>query len=127
MWAVAMNHFNVVDLVIVLAVAAMILRGAGVGFLRQAFSLGGFIAGVFVAAWIAPLVGRLLPSAPFKSLLLAALVLAFGAGVGTSAEVMAVHLEQRFNPQRGIPINVALGAVFGGFAALLSVWLISAM
>jgi S1-C subfamily serine protease len=108
-------------------VAAMVLRGAGVGFLRQAFSLGGFIAGIFVAAWLSPLVGRLLPSAPFKSLLLAALVLAFGAGVGTSAEVVAVRLEQRFKPERGIPINVALGAVFGGFAALLSVWLIAAM
>lgn len=122
-----MNHFNAADYLIILFVAAMVLRGAGVGFLRQIFSLGGFIAGLFFAAWLAPFVGRLLPAAPFKSLLLAALVLAFGAGVGTSAEIFALRLERRFHPQRGVPINGALGAVFGGFAGLLSVWLLAAM
>lgn len=122
-----MGSFTPLDILIALFVVGMMLRGVKAGFLRQLFSIGGFLVGLLIAASAAPHLGKFLPTSPYKALILAGLVLVFGALVGTSAEILAYRLERHFHPHRGVPINGALGAVFGGMAALVSVWLIAAM
>jgi uncharacterized membrane protein required for colicin V production len=46
-----MNGLTLVDWIIVVVLAAAVLAGIARGFFRSAFSLGGLIVGLSLAAW----------------------------------------------------------------------------
>jgi len=119
--------FNVLDLIIVIAVLMAVGRGATSGFVRQIFSLGGFLGGLMLGAAIAPYFGRLVGDPALRSVIILLVVLAVATAIGGLGEVAGHYLAHWAEKLRIGALDNILGAVFGGITILLSFWLIASM
>jgi len=119
--------FNVLDLIIVIAVLMAVGRGATSGFVRQIFSLGGFLGGLMLGAAIAPYFGRLVGDPALRSVIILLVVLAVATAIGGLGEVAGHYLAHWAEKLRIGALDNVLGAVFGGITILLSFWLIASM
>jgi len=119
--------FNVLDLIIVIAVLMAVGRGATSGFVRQIFSLGGFLGGLMLGAAIAPYFGRLVGDPALRSVIIILTVFAVATAIGGLGEVAGHYLAHWAEKLRIGALDNVLGAVFGGITILLSFWLIASM
>lgn len=117
---------DLLDVVIVLIVAGIALRGVLSGFLRQAGSLGGFFLGLILGAIIAVFVAGRISSGPLRSF--AVLLVFFGTAiiVGGIGEAIGEHLSGKAEQHRLGPLDQTLGAAFGVVVALFAVWILAA-
>ena len=113
-----------IDLLILVWVALAIARGYKVGFLRQAFSFAGFLAGLLFASWLAPHVAGSTDGASslILVLFLTLLIDAVGASV---AEVAASRMLASIKLKHIHTANRGLGAVFSVAAVLVSAWIVA--
>jgi S1-C subfamily serine protease len=121
--------FNLLDLILVVALLYALLRGWMQGAVSQVAAFGGAAAGLFVGAWAAPLVARLLVDEPGPTLalltlgLLLVLVL-LGQGLGLGLGLRLRHAAHRAGI--GVVDRVA-GVGVGVLGLLVVVWLLSSV
>ena len=112
------------DLLILVWVVLAIARGYRVGFLRQAFSFAGFLAGLLFASWLAPHVAGNTDGA--ESLILVLFLTLAIAAVGASfAELAAAQLQAKIKLKHVHTVNRGLGIAFSVSAVLISAWIIA--
>jgi S1-C subfamily serine protease len=116
---------NLLDVIILLLVLAVAIRGVASGFLRQVGSLGGFLLGLLLGATIAPLVGGIFSGSDWHWLIV--LVVFFGvaftvAGLGETLGYTLSGLAERYRLR---PLDATLGAALGVVIALTTVWLLA--
>lgn len=115
------------DLVIVVFVLLAIIRGSVSGLARQAFSLGGFLAGLYLGALVAPVMANRVSDPLGKTAVVIVIVLAAGSLVSALGEWIGHHAAVAALRYRVEPVDAVLGAVFGGVLILLTVWLVAGM
>ena len=119
--------FDLLDLLILVAVVYAVIRGEQTGLIRQFFSLGGFIGGLVVGALLAPSVSSLATSPTSKEVIIIAVVLgttALLSGLGEYIGQVLAKKEEHYHIGR---VDNVLGSVFGGAMVLLSTWMIAGM
>lgn len=116
---------NLLDLVVVLAMASAALGGYRLGFLARAASWVGLGIGLYVAVLILPAVVRAFEAPdPTAKLLTALLVLAGTAFGGQGLGLLAGMSLRRFVPFGPIRVvDSTVGAVLGALGVVLLVWL----
>ncbi len=119
--------FNLLDLLILAVVIYAIVRGAKTGLSRQFFSLGGFLLGLIIGAFIAPYISKLVSNPMGKEVIIIAVVLsctAIFSGLGEYIGVVLAKQERQLHLGR---VDNILGAVFGAVMVLVGAWLIAGM
>jgi uncharacterized membrane protein required for colicin V production len=117
---------NSVDLIIIILVSAVAIRGVASGFLRQAGSLGGFLAGLMLGGIVAPILGNALPAGGARALVV--LIAFFGialfiAGIGETVGYGLSNVAEK--RKYGRPIDAIAGAAFGVIVTLITVWVLA--
>ncbi len=118
---------NIIDVVIIVLALAALVRGARVGSVRQIFSTGGFLVGLFAGAWLEPHFTHFMHSQLSKSLLAIGLTLGLAIVLMAIAEYFGAQLKYSMQKHQINRIDSALGAVVGLATLLLSVWLAAAL
>lgn len=111
------------DIVIVVVLAAAIIRGVDLGFIRQSFSAVGFFGGLFFGAWLE---GRLLHlTQTTNSRALVSVIIIFGCGMLflIVAEVIANAIKSHIKIGLLERADRWLGAGIAGLTLLGVVWL----
>jgi S1-C subfamily serine protease len=117
---------NLLDLIILAAVSAAIIRGLQTGIVRQFFSLGGFVAGLVFGAMLAPYLSSFFNNPVAKEVIIVVVlgVTAALSGFGELIGQVLAKQERKFHLGK---IDNLLGSVFGGAMVLVGVWLIASM
>lgn len=117
---------NVADIAIVLLTITAIARGVELGLVRQLFSAGGVLIGLFLGAWLQGYVVTTVQTSGSKSLL-SALVIASCVILGmTVGEMAGLALKRKIHESKITFLGKTdrtTGAVVGGITLLLVVWL----
>lgn len=121
------SPMNIVDFVVIVLVLFAIIRGAHVGSVRQIFSTGGFLLGVFAGAWLEPHFAHLAHSQLSKSLLAIGLTLGLGLILMTVAEYLGTIIKHHIQGHQINRVDGVFGAIVGSATLLISVWLAAAL
>ncbi len=111
---------------ILLWILSAIIRGFDKGFLRMAFSFGGFLGGLLLGSWLAPYISRLGNSGASRIglTLLVTLVIAVMAASISERAALRLQAAVKFGPAH--TINKIMGIGFSACSVLVSAWLIAA-
>ena len=117
---------NLLDLLILLAAAAVAAGGYRLGFVARFFSWLGLAVGIVLAARFLPAVIRVLEAPqPASKLLIAAVVLVGGAMVGQGLGLLLGSSLRRYVPHGPLrTVDCSVGAAVGVLGVLVSVWLL---
>jgi S1-C subfamily serine protease len=118
---------NLVDLVIILLVAAAALHGLYLGAAIQVASFAGLGAGLALGAALAPTVSRLANDTGTRVVLTSLTVFGLGAVLGGAGRVLGVRLWRAAARLRLRALDAGLGAVVAGGATVLAAWLVAGM
>jgi S1-C subfamily serine protease len=118
---------NLLDIGIVILVGLIAARGWWSGFLRQAGSLGGFGLGLFVGAWLAPLLTSQVSSVNMRSTLAIAAVFSLAILMSGLGEWLGVFLSVHARRKRLGRVDEAAGAALGVVVGTIVVWLLAAL
>jgi S1-C subfamily serine protease/uncharacterized membrane protein required for colicin V production len=119
--------FDLLDLAIIIGIILAIIRGASVGIVRQFFSLGGFVGGLIVGAFVALRASNFALDPVLKGAIIIGVILAVTAALSGLGEYLGQLLAKE---ESHLPIGVIdniLGAIFGAAMILLGTWLIAGM
>ena len=118
---------NIVDLLLVVMIAAAVLDGLYVGAAVQLATFAGLWGGLAAGAAFAPVVTRWATSPGTKIFL--AVITVFGTATVLSAvgRAVGVRIWQAEARLRLRPLDAALGAVISGGASVVAAWLVAAM
>ena len=114
---------NLVDLLIIIIVIFAIVRGIETGFVCQLGSLGGFLLGIILGSWIAPLATKFIINSTNRGLLALVIIFGLALGLGSLGELLGIKLNRAAAERKLGPIDAALGAVFGATIMIFSTWL----
>lgn len=119
---------NVIDLIFIFVVLLAVLRGYGLGLMRQAGSTVGFIVGLLIGSWIGSFIIGHEHSTLTKALtglgstLLGGMILLnFGERLGTLAKQKLTHNRLLDN------FDGALGSIVGAITITLGLWLVASI
>jgi S1-C subfamily serine protease len=116
---------NLVDLLIIIVVIFAIVRGIESGFICQLGSLGGFLLGLILGSWIAPIATKFIINSTNRGLIALVIIFTMALGLGSLGEYLSLKLNQSTIVRKLGPIDAALGAVFGATIMVLSSWLMA--
>jgi S1-C subfamily serine protease len=119
---------NVIDVLIALAALSSLIRGYGLGLLRQAGSTFGFIIGLIAGSWVGSFIMGHEQSLLTKAL--TGLVAALGGGLlcMTAGELLGREVKLKLNRNRVLDsFDGLLGSVMGVITMLLGTWLIASI
>jgi S1-C subfamily serine protease len=119
--------FNLLDLIILLAIVAAIVRGLTAGLVRQFFSLSGFIGGLIVGAVVALHASIFALNPLFKGIIIIVIVLVVTALLSALGEFIGQYLAQKEKRLHLGRVDNALGGIFGAIMVLAGTWLIAGM
>jgi len=113
---------NLLDLLIIIIIAAEAVRGAQLGIVRSFLSLSGFWLGLLLGAILAPFALRFV--AGQNSKLVFMLVITFGLAFigGLVGQSLARHLKKLTERLKLTRVDSVLGAGFSAITGLLIVW-----
>ena len=118
---------NFVDVLIILIVIIVAIRGYQVGFFREALSVGGFILGLFIATWLVEKSVPHLPATTLEPLFITIGTLIIVITIGLAIELVGHDLTRGVHWPSLDEVNRISGLLFGVVATLFSVWLIGIM
>lgn len=117
---------NVTDVAIVLLTMTALVRGIELGLVRQVFSAGGLLAGLFLGAWLQGFIVNSVQT-PSSKAFLTVMVIASCAILGMSiGEVVGLILKRKVHESKVHVLEKAdraSGAIIGAAVLLLIVWL----
>lgn len=116
-----------IDLLIILFAASSLYRGREIGFIRQLGSTVGFIAGLFLGAWLHPHVTQFSDTTDGKALL--AVITTIGAALIllTVGEYIGIRIKRSFSNRSANRLDVGLGGLLSVVSLLVTVWLLAAV
>jgi len=117
---------NFLDIIIIVIVLAATIRGVLAGFFRQVGSLGGFLIGLILGAFVAPGIASYLPLTASRSLVVVVIFFAIALTLSGIGETLGAYLATVIQRARLGALDGAMGAVFGFVASLLAAWLLAA-
>src|SRR5665213_1034032 len=118
---------DIVDLIIIVLLISSVVRGAGIGSIRQLMSTIGFLGGIFLGAWIEPRFVHFAHTAISRSWLTLGITLGVGfifLGVG---EYIGVLLKKKLLKYPADVVDSVSGSIVGGAMLLITVWLDAAV
>lgn len=115
-----------IDLLLVALGLSAIYRGYEIGFVRQAGSTAGFVAGLMVGAWLQPRVIGLANTPAGRSAVAALTVVVCVLIFLTVGEYLGLKLKRRVLPGTVNRYDNALGSVLSVASILISAWLLAA-
>lgn len=120
---------SLVDVLIILLALGAVVRGYHIGFIRQAGSTLGFIAGLFAGSWLSNQLIAHLGNSPTlnKSLISLFVVLAVSFGFMSFGELGGIWLKRRLSHPLLNQLDGSLGSALGVLATLIAVWLIGSI
>ncbi|MEO7618064.1 MAG: MarP family serine protease [Candidatus Saccharibacteria bacterium] len=116
---------NLLDLLIIVVIIFAIVRGIESGFICQIGSLGGFLLGLILGSWIAPIATKFIINSTNRGLIALIIIFSLALGLGSLGEYLSLKLNQSTIVRKLGPIDAALGAVFGATIMILSSWLMA--
>jgi len=115
---------NLLDVLIVLALLASIIRGMQVGFVRQFFSTVGFFVGLFLGAWIESKLGGLGNSPSERALIALGVTLGTALSLSTVGEYGGWRVKFKLSEARVVDrLDRIFGSALAAITLLLAVWL----
>jgi S1-C subfamily serine protease len=118
---------NLVDVVVVVLVAGAALHGLALGAVVQVASFAGLWAGLALGAALAPVVSRLGGSSLSRALLALGTLVVVTALLSGLARTAGSRVWGRIRASPLGRLDAAAGAVVGGVATLLVVWLLASV
>jgi S1-C subfamily serine protease len=118
----------IIDILIILLLLAIIIRGRETGLVRQLFSAAGFVGGLFIGAALQPQVLRYADTTLSRAALSLIVALGCAFALASLGEYIGSSLKHRI--QRLMPLDKAdaiLGSVAGATTLLTGVWLLTSM
>lgn len=116
---------NGLDIVLIVLLIAVAIRGVASGFLRQAGSLCGFVLGLVVGAVVAPWAGTAVATSGARVLVVLAVFFGVAVLIGGLGEAAGYHLSRLAERYRLAIPDSFLGAIFGILVTLITVWLLA--
>jgi len=116
---------NLLDFFIIFVALAAAARGVASGFLRQVGSLGGFVLGLLLGAWLTPIMTQALPASAARPVLALIFFFAVAFTLSGVGEIIGVHLAGLMKRVGLDAVDGVLGAVLGFGGALLALWLLA--
>ena len=113
------------DVLILVWVLLSIARGYRTGFLRQAFSIVGFLLGLLAGSWLAPFAAASVHGSVNRLVLGILMTLGLALVCANTAETAARRLQGATRIKHVDYFNKGLGVVFSVMAVLVSSWLIA--
>jgi S1-C subfamily serine protease len=118
---------NIVDILIIILVLSAAIRGYELGFVRQAFSSGGFFAGLYGGVLLQPHIISQDTDSTTQILLTTVITLGCGVVGLVVGEYIGLSLKNKFNFRRVDKADSVFGSVSGAISLLLIVWLSAAI
>lgn len=119
-----------IDWIIVAILVGSIITGMAQGFIRSAFSLGGLLLGLILAAWNYPRIATLLhPSQQSEGTMNALAFVIIAIGVTVICALTGALLAKAFKKMGLGCLDALAGAIFGFFqgALFVTVWILVTM
>ena len=116
---------NVVDVLLLVVVAAAAVQGLRLGAVLQVLSFGGFLIGLFVGALLASVTVRWAHSEMGRTFVSLATMLGVAVAFGIVGRLIGAQLFKRLHRSRLGSIDSVLGVVIAVVASLLAVWLVA--
>lgn len=119
---------NFVDIIIIIFVILALLRGFEIGAVRQIFSAGGFLGGLFLGTWLSHWLVHYAHTTQSRSWL--ALICTVGCALILLAvgEYIGLVLKTRLSKNHeGDLIDRGVGIAIGGLTTLITIWLAAAI
>ncbi len=116
----------VVDIIVMVLLVAIVIRGRDTGLIRQLLSAGGFVAGLFIGAALQPYAMQYADTTLSRALLSLLVTLGSALALASLGEQLGSVLKHRI--QRLMPLDKAdavLGSVAGVVTILAGVWLVN--
>jgi S1-C subfamily serine protease len=111
------------DGIIIIVLAAAIIRGFDAGIVRQLFSATGFISGLFLGAWIESKLIHVSHTTASRAWLSVLVIVGCGLVLLTIAELAAHALKSKIQLTRLDKVDRELGSLVASLAILATVWL----
>ena len=118
---------DLLDLILLVVIAGYALRGFATGFFRQGGALGGFVLGLGLGSWLAPVTVRLADSTGGKALVALITVLAVAAAVGSAGEYLGSWLAGITKKLHIAVVDEAAGAVLSAVSVLVVAWVLASI
>jgi S1-C subfamily serine protease len=122
-----MGSMNYIDVFIIIFVIAAMVRGHGIGFVRQIFSTVGFFGGLWLGSLLQPMTVQLASSALGKSIITLVTTIGMATLFLIVGELIGIKLKQKIISWRANLPDSVLGAALAGLTFLLAVWLSAAI
>ncbi len=116
---------NALDIVLIVLLIAVAVRGVASGFLRQAGSLSGFILGLVLGAIVAPWVGNYVSGAGVRVLVVLGVFFGVAVLIGGLGEALGYRLSRLAERAKLAIPDSFLGAILGIVVTLVTVWLLA--
>lgn len=114
---------DLLDGLILIVLAAAIIRGIDSGFVRQLFSTVGFFAGLFLGAWVESKIIHITHTTNSRTAISLIIILGFAVLFLIISELLADKLKHRIELTIIDKVDRILGAAVAGFAIITAVWL----
>jgi len=115
------------DLLIILLVAAAIYRGRDSGFLRQFWASAGFFAGLLIGRFLEPYIINLGQTVSERALLTLLTIIGMGLLGLSVGEYIGLHFKHRMLAHRLNKLDNGLGSLLAVITSVLSVWLLASL
>ena len=114
---------DLLDGLILIVLAAAVIRGIDSGFVRQLFSTVGFFAGLFLGAWVESKIIHITHTTNSRTAISLIIILGFAVLFLIISELLADKLKHRIELTIIDKVDRILGAAVAGFAIITAVWL----
>lgn len=118
---------NVLDVIVLVLVAASALHGLKLGAAIQVLSFGGFLLGMFLGALAAPALAGLVSNSVGKAFLSLVVVFGLAGLLGGGGRYLGVRLWRVLHQARLAVADSGLGAAIAVVATLVACWLVAAI
>lgn len=118
---------GVLDIAIVLVIIWMALRWSKIGLVQGFFSLGGFLFGLILGAWLSPYIFRLVEGESLRLFITVGMMIAAGSLLGGLGQSVGSQLASRLEKGKLRKLDATLGAMFSIVLVTLYVWIASAV
>ena len=116
-------HMSIVDILILIFALSSVFRGFQIGFIRQAFSTIGFVAGLFIGSAFGNVLASFAGSTGMASLIGVSSLLIVSFGLMTVGEIIGLRLKQRWQARTAQQIDGVLGVGMSLATLVIALWL----
>jgi S1-C subfamily serine protease len=114
---------HIIDLLIIVFAISSIFRGYQIGFIRQAFSTIGFVAGLFIGSALGTVLASLTRDSATASIVSIGTLLVVSFGLMTLGEIVGVRVKVRWQARAIHQVDGVLGVGMSLATLVIALWL----